>query len=79
MLIINEKIGKTIVCRQHDTQLTDAQALGLHPDIEVEQHRVVGHLEALGVEVMLGEADRVVAEIVGQARLLGNLAQHLVV
>ena len=68
-----------IVGRQHDAQLADAHALGLHPDVEVEQHRVVGHLEAFGVEVMLGEADRIVTELVGQARLRGNLAQHLVV
>jgi hypothetical protein len=31
-----------IVGRQHDSELADAQPLGLHPDIEVEQHRVVG-------------------------------------
>ena len=31
------------------------------------------------MEVMLGEADRVVAEVVGQPGLRGNLAQHLVV
>ena len=68
-----------IVGRQHDSELSDAQAPGLHPDIEVEQDRVVGNLEAFGVEVMLGEADRVVAEVVGQAGLRGNFAQHLVV
>src|SRR5579872_4102991 len=31
------------------------------------------------MEVMLSEADRVIAEIVGEARLRGNLAQHLVI
>ena len=65
--------------RQHDAELADADALGLHGDVEVEQHRVVGDLEALDVEVVLGEGDRVVAEIVGQPALLGHLAQHLLV
>ena len=46
-----------IVRRQHDSELADADALGLHREIEVEQHRVVGELEALDVEVMLGEAE----------------------
>ena len=41
--------------RQHDAELADADALGLHGDVEVEQHRVVGDLEALDVEVVLGE------------------------
>jgi hypothetical protein len=31
------------------------------------------------VEVVLGEADRVVAEVVGQHRLLGEIRQHAVV
>ena len=70
-----DRVGR----RQHDAELADADALGLHGDVEVEQHGVVGDLEALDVEVMLGEADRVVAEIVGQPALLGHLAQHLLV
>ena len=44
--------------RQHDAELADADALGLHREIEVEQHRIVGNLETLDVEVMLGEAAR---------------------
>jgi hypothetical protein len=68
-----------IVGGQHDAELTDADALGLHGDVEIEQHRVVGELEALDVEVVLGEADRVVARRVGQLRLLGELGQHTVV
>ncbi len=62
--------------RQHDAELTDAQAPGLHRDEEVEQHGVVRELEALDVEVMLGEADRVVAEVVGEPRLLPHLGEH---
>ena len=50
--------------------------LGLHRDEEVEQHRVVRELEALDVEVMLGEADRVVAEVVRHPRLLPQLGEH---
>ena len=42
--------------RQHDTELTDADALGLHRKVEVQQHGVVGKLEPLDVEVMLGKA-----------------------
>ena len=55
-----------IAGRQHDAELADADALGLHREVEVEQHRIVGELEALDVEVMLGEADRIVAELVGE-------------
>jgi hypothetical protein len=62
--------------RQHDAELADADALRLHRRPEVEQHRVVRELEPLDVEVVLGEADRVVAEIVGQPDLLGHIAQH---
>ena len=61
---------------KHDAELADADALRLHRDVEVEQHRVVGQLEAFDVKMMLGEADRVVAEIVGEPHLLGDLAQH---
>ena len=48
-------------------------------EVEIEQHRVVGELEALDVEVVLGEGDRVVAEVVGQPDLLGQLPQHALV
>ena len=65
--------------RQHDAQLADPYVLRLHADEQVEQHRVVRELEAFDVEVVLGEADRVVAEIVGQPGLLRDLGQHPVV
>ena len=65
--------------RQHDAELAHADALGLHGDVEVEQDGVVGDLEALDVEMVLGEGDRIVAEVVGQPALLGHLAQHLLV
>jgi hypothetical protein len=65
--------------RQHDAELADADALGLHREIEIEQHRVVGQLEAFDVEMMLGEADRVVAERVGQPDLLRQLAEHALI
>ena len=70
-----DRVGR----RQHDAELADADALGLHGDVEVEQDGVVGDLEALDVEVVLGEGDRVVAEVVGQPALLRHLAQHLLV
>ena len=62
---------------KHDAELADAQAPRLHRDEEVEQDRVVRELEALDVEVMLGEADRVVAEVVREPRLLPHLGEHL--
>ena len=62
-----------IVGRQHYTQLTHAQPFGLHPDVQIEQHGVVRNLETLDVKVMLGEADRVVAEDVGEFGLLADL------
>lgn len=68
-----------VVSRQHDAELADTDAFRLHADVEVEQHRIVGQLEPLDVEVMLGEADRVVAEVVGQPRLLGQIGEHALV
>ena len=70
-----DRVGR----RQHDAELADADALGLHGDVEVEQDGIVRDLEALDVEVVLGEADRVVAEVVGEPALLRQLAQHLLV
>ena len=64
---------------QHDAELADPDALGLHPDEEVEQHGIGRQLEALDVEVVLGEADRVVAEGVGEPRLGGEIGQHALV
>ena len=64
---------------QHDAELADADALGLHRDVEVEQDGVGGELEALDVEVVLGEGDRVVAEAVGELRLLGEFLEHVLV
>ena len=58
-----------IAGRQDDAELADADALGLHREVEVEQHRIVGELEALDVEVMLGEAHRIVAELVAEVYL----------
>ena len=64
---------------EHDAELADADALRLHPDEEVEQHGIGRQLEALDVEVVLGEAHRIVAEGVGEARLLAELRQHALV
>ena len=68
----SDRIGRG----QHDAQLADADPFRLHGEIQIEQHRVVGNLEALDVEMMFGEADRVVAEVVGEPDLFGQLAQH---
>jgi hypothetical protein len=65
-----------VVRGQDDAELPDAEALGLHADEEVEQHGVVRELEALDVEVVLGEAHRVVAEVVGESALLAELGEH---
>jgi hypothetical protein len=65
--------------RQHDPELADTDAFGLHREIEVEQHGVVGKLETLDMKVVLGEADRVVAEVIGEFDELGQLFQHALV
>jgi hypothetical protein len=65
-----------VVGRQHDAELADANALGLHGDEQVEEHGVVGHLEAFDVKMVLGEAHRVVAEVVAEPRLLRDLLEH---
>ena len=61
---------------EHDAKLPDPDALGPHADEEVEQHRVVGELEALQVKMVLGKADGVVAELVGENSLLADLLEH---
>ncbi len=71
--------AQRILRRQHDAELADAQPLGLHRDVQVEQHGIVRQLEAFDVKMMLGETDRVVAEVVGKPRLARDLVQHLVV
>jgi hypothetical protein len=64
---------------QHDTELSDPQPLRLHRNVQVEQDGIVRKLETLDVKMMLGETDGVVAEIVGEACLAGNIVQHLIV
>src|SRR5438270_13992696 len=54
----------------------DPDALCLHPKVKIEQNRVIGDLKAFDVKVMLGKADRVVAEIVGKPHLLRDIVQH---
>src|SRR6059058_177761 len=51
-------------------------ALCLRRKVKIEQNRVIGNLKAFDVKVMLGKADRVVAEIVGKPHLLRDIAQH---
>ena len=68
-----------VLGRQHDAELPHSDPLGLHPHEEVEQDGVVGYLEALDVEVVLGERDRVVPELVREPGLLAHLAQHALV
>ncbi len=65
--------------RQHDAELSDPDALGLHREVEIEQHRIVRELETLDVEVMLGERHRIVAQLVAQLYLLGQLFQHALI
>ena len=65
------------VCRrQNDAELADPDAFCLHREIQIEQHRVVRDLETFDVEVMLGKADQVVTEIVGEPYLRRDFAQH---
>ena len=71
--------AQRILRRQHDPELADAQPLGLHRDVQIEQHGIVRQLESFDVKMMLGETDRVVAEVVGEAGLSGDVVQHLIV
>jgi hypothetical protein len=64
---------------QHDAQLADAHALGLHGRVEVPEHGIGRALEPLDVEVVLGEADALVAEVVGQAHDVAHLAERALV
>jgi hypothetical protein len=50
--------------------------LCLHRKVQIEQNRVVRHLEPFDMKMMLGKTDRVVAEIVGEPHLLRDVAQH---
>src|SRR5687768_9786958 len=50
--------------RQHDAELAYPDAVRLHGDEQVQQHRIVRQLGALHVEVVLGEADRMEPELV---------------
>jgi len=71
--------AQRILRRQHDAELADAEPLGLHRDVQVEQDGIVRELKAFDVKVMLGETDRIVAEVVGEARLPREVVQHLIV
>ena len=64
---------------QHDPELPDPDALRLHREIQVEQNRVLRHLEAFDVEMMLGETDRVIAKPIRQNNLLGQFLQHALI
>ena len=64
---------------QHDAELADADALGLHRQVEVEHDRVGRELETLNVEVVLGEADRVVTERVAGLGERTEVGQHVLV
>ena len=68
-----------ILRRQHEAELPDADPFGLHRQVEVEHDRVGRDLEALDVEVVLGEADRVVAQRVARLGELAEVGQHLLV
>ncbi len=46
---------------------------------KIEQDGIVRQLETLDVKMMLGETDRIVAEVVSEARLAGDVVQHLIV
>ena len=64
---------------EHDAELPDADPFRLERHIQVQHHRVVGKLEAFNMKVMLGKADQVVAEIVGEFDEFGQLFQHALI
>ena len=61
---------------QHDAELADTHALGVQAEVQIEQDRIGRDLVALDVEVVLGERARLVAELVGELRLLPSLSMR---
>ena len=68
--------AQRVLRRQYDAELADTDALRVQRDEEVQHHRVVRDLEPFDVEVMLRERDGVIAERIGELRLLLQLGEH---
>ena len=61
---------------EDEGELADLDLLGVGCYVSIEQQGVGGQLEALDVEVVLGEADAVVAQFFGEAGLLDDFMEH---
>ena len=70
---------KGILTRQYESQLTQADVLGLHAEIHVEQNGVGRNLFSLNMEVVLGEANAIIAVCVEILGLLSKIAQHTLI
>ena len=68
-----------VMRRQHHAQLPHSNPLGLHRQIQVEHDRIRRELEALDMEVVLGETDRVITERVARLGELTQIREHLLV
>ena len=68
-----------VMRRQHHAQLPHPNPLRLHRQIQVEHDRIRRELEALDMEMVLGETDRVVTERVARLGELAQIREHLLV
>ena len=68
--------AKRIVRRKHVAELVEPQSRGLHPHVQGEQPRVLGGLEPLDLQVMLGYPDPGVPGLIAEARVGSDLCQH---
>ena len=68
-----------ILRRQHQPKLAHADPLGLHRQVEVEHDRIRRDLEALNMEMVLGEPDRVVPQRVPGLRKRREVLEHVLI
>ena len=68
-----------VMRRQHHAQLPHPNSLRLHRQIQIEHDRVGRELEALDMEMVLGETDRVVTKRVARLGELAQIREHLLV
>ncbi|MEJ2121703.1 MAG: hypothetical protein P8Z76_13550 [Alphaproteobacteria bacterium] len=72
----SSKYSADVVQRQHRDGGGEADALGLRDDARQQQVRPGIHPER--IEMMLADPGRVIAELVGQDRLLADLGDELI-
>ena len=68
-----------VVRRQRVAEQVNAQPLGLHADEEAEQAGLVGDLESLDLQMVLGVAEALEADLVAEPDVLADLIEHTLV